>query len=125
MGIIRSPFLFSNPTRPDLAPLTIPALVDTGSVHLCLPESVAQALQLQQLELRDVRLADGRWIKAPYCGPVEVRFANRRCFTGAMVIGDEPLVGAIPMEDMDLIAIPGRHTVDVHPASPDIARSRA
>jgi len=36
-----------------------------------------------------------------YVGPVEVKFENRSCFTGALVLGDEVLLGAIPREDMD------------------------
>ena len=36
-------------------------------------------------------------------GPIEVSFSNRRCFTGAMVLGNEVLLGAIPMQDMDLV----------------------
>jgi hypothetical protein len=42
-------------------------------------------------------------------------------FAGAVVIGDEVLLGAIPMEDMDLILIPRTRTVDVNPASPNFA----
>jgi hypothetical protein len=40
-------------------------------------------------------------------------------------MGDEPLLGAIPMEDMDLVLIPSRHSVDVNPASPNIPQSMA
>lgn len=60
-----------------------------------------------------------------YDGPVEIRFKHRRCFTGAMIMGDEPLLGAIPMEDMDLVVIRGHHVVDVNPASPNISSSLA
>ena len=60
-----------------------------------------------------------------YVGPVEVRFRNRRCFTGAMVIGDEVLLGAIPMEDMDLVLKPQLQSFDVNPDSPNIAVSLA
>lgn len=42
-----------------------------------------------------------------------------------MVMGDEPLLGAIPMDDMDLVVIPSRQTVDVNPASPNIPMSLA
>ena len=42
----------------------------------------------------------------PYVGPVEIRFKNRVGLTGALVLGDQVLIGAIPMEDMDLIVIP-------------------
>jgi hypothetical protein len=53
--------------------------------------------------------------------PVEVRFKNRVCFTGAVVLGQEVLLGAIPMEDMDIIIIPKTRMVDVNPANPNYA----
>ena len=59
----------------------------------------------------------------PYVGPLELHFKNRVGFTGALVLGDEVLLGTIPMEDMDLIVIPRTRTVDVNPASPNIATS--
>jgi hypothetical protein len=40
---------------------------------------------------------------------------------GAPVLGDEVLLGAIPMEDLDLVVNPRDRTVDVNPASPTIA----
>ena len=101
------------------------ALADSGAVHLCIPEHVAIQLQLQELERREVVLADGRRRTVPYVGPVEVRFRNRRCFTGAMVLGDEVLLGAIPMEDMDLVLQPQLQKIDVNPASPNIPLSSA
>jgi clan AA aspartic protease len=125
MGIIRTDFEFANPVNRGLSPVIANALVDTGAVHLCLPEHIVIQLDLKELEQREVTLANGRRIKVPYCGPVEIRFKNRRCFTGAMVMGDEPLVGAIPMEDMDLVVMPSRQIVEVNPASPNIPMSLA
>lgn len=125
MGIVRAEFTFANPTRPTLEPLQATALVDTGAVHLCLPEHMAIQLNLIDLEKREVTLANGHSITVPYAGPVEIRFKNRRCFTGAMIMGDEPLLGAIPMEDMDLVVIPNRQQVDVNPLSPNIPLSLA
>ena len=40
---------------------------------------------------------------------------------GALVLGDEVLLGAIPMEEMDLVVSPRDRTVDVNPDSPNIA----
>ena len=114
-----------NPVHLELAPLMVRALADSGAVHLCIPEHVAIQLQLQELERREVVLADGRRRTVPYVGPVEVRFRNRRCFTGAMVLGDEVLLGAIPMEDMDLVLQPQLQKIDVNPASPNIPLSSA
>ena len=125
MGLISSYFILSNPTRPDLAPLEMSALAATGAVHLCIPEHLAIQLSLAELELREVVLADGRRRTVPYVGPVEVRFGNRRCFTGAMVLGNEVLLGSIPMQDMDLVLRPQLQSVDVNPESPNIPLSVA
>lgn len=125
MGLIRAPFQLSNPSRSDLQPIDVEALVDTGAVHLCIPEHLVIQLQLHELERREVVLADGHRRSVPYVGPIEVRFRNRRCFTGGMVLGDEVLVGAIPMEDMDLVLRPQLQSVDVNPESPNIPLSLA
>ncbi len=111
--------------RPDLAPLEVSALADSGAVHLCIPEHLAIQLNLAELERREVVLADGHRRSVPYVGPVEVRFRNRRCFTGAMVLGHEVLLGAIPMEDMDLVLRPQLQSVDVNPESPNLPLSVA
>jgi hypothetical protein len=54
-------------------------------------------------------------------GPIVLRFKNRTGFVGALVLGDEVLLGAIPMEEMDLVVSPRDRTVDVNPDSPNIA----
>ena len=82
-------------------------------------------MQLRELEKREVVLADGHRRSVPYMGPVELRFRNRRCFTGAMVLGNEVLLGAIPMEDMDLVLQPQLQQIDVNPESPNMAVSLA
>lgn len=125
MGITHTPLLLKNPVRPELAPLEVQALADTGAMHLCIPQHVAIQLELTEQEQREVTLADGSKRLIPYAGPVEVRFGNRRCFVGAMVMGDEVLLGAIPMEDMDLVVRPLTREVTVNPASPNIPSSLA
>jgi clan AA aspartic protease len=102
MGLVRANVTLSNPTRRDLQAMVVPALADTGAVHLCIPEHVALQLAVTELEKREVTLADGSKRLIPYVGPLQLDFANRRCFTGAMVIGDSVLLGAIPMDAMEL-----------------------
>jgi hypothetical protein len=46
-------------------------------------------------------------------------------FVGAIVMGDQTLLGAILMEDMDLVVLPKERRADVNPASPNIACSIA
>ncbi len=125
MGITRTTVTLANPSDPSLAPLDLVALVDTGAMHLCVPEHVAVQLRLAELEKREVTLADGSRREVPYVGPIRVRFRNRGCFTGAMVMGDEVLLGAIPMEDMDLVIRPLTREVAVNPDNPNIPASIA
>ena len=120
MGIVTAKIRLSNPREPSLAPVEVGALADTGSVFLCIPEHIYVQLGLEILQEREVKLADGSCIRVPYVGPVVVKFKNRTGVMGALVLGDEVLLGAIPMEDMDLVANPRDRTLDVNPASPNI-----
>lgn len=121
MGLVFSRFTFSNPRDPAGPQFEVEALVDTGAVGVCLPAALANSLGLEELERREVTLADGGRHSVPYVGPLKVGFANRGCFTGAYVLGERALVGSIPLEDMDLVVDPARRRVIVNPASPDIA----
>ena len=48
-----------------------------------------------------VTLADGSRNLVPYVGPIELRYSeNPIGFSGALVMGDMPLLGVIPMEDI-------------------------
>ena len=70
-------------------------------------------------------LADGSRKLVPYVGPIELRYKNRIGFSGALVMGDMPLLGVIPMEDMDLVVVPKTRQVIVNPLNPNIASSVA
>lgn len=91
MGLVAAKLQLSNPLEPSLAAIEVAAL------------------------------ADGSRASYPYVGPIVVRFKNRTGFMGALVLGDEVLLGAIPMEEMDLVVNPRDRTVDVNPDSPNIA----
>jgi clan AA aspartic protease len=125
MGLVNAKVILINPRKPDLESVEIDALADTGSVHLCIPEHIQIQLELEEIDKKDVTLADGSEKLVPYVGPIELRFKNRVGFSGALVMGDQVLLGAIPMEDMDLIIIPRTRSIDVNPSSPNIATSIA
>jgi clan AA aspartic protease len=115
----------SNPRRADLEPIAVKALADTGALMLCIPEHIATQLNLQAESTRHVAVADGRGACVPYVGPVRVRFGKRFCYVGALVIGNEVLLGAVPMEDMDLLVDPARRVLTVDPMSPNTPHARA
>jgi clan AA aspartic protease len=123
MGLTRAKLVLTNPRKPELQPVEADALADLGSINLCIPAHVQVQLGLEEVMKKEVTLADGRTTVVPYAGPVELRFKNRIGFAGALVMGNEVLLGAIPMEDMDLVIIPKTRTVDINPENPNIAHS--
>jgi clan AA aspartic protease len=125
MGIINSKILLKNPRLPELNPIEVSYNADSGSVHLCIPDHIKIQLQLNEIDNKEVTLADGSKILVPYVGPIEIHFKNRIGFSGALVMGDQVLFGAIPMEDMDLVIIPKTRTIDINPDSPNVATSIA
>lgn len=122
MGLINADLRLSNPAR-DVKPLHVRSLVDTGAMNLCIPEHVAVQLGLVELFKREVTIADGSTRLVPYVGPVAIEFENRGCVTGALVLGDEVLLGVVPMEDMDVLVSPATQTLIVNPDNPNIARA--
>ncbi len=73
---------------------------------------------LSEVSVREIILADGSRRSVPMIGPLRVRFADRFCDLSALVVGDEPLFGAVPMEMMDLVLHPATQRLSVNPASP-------
>ena len=120
MGTISVGLSLSNPQKPDFKPVQVQALVDTGAITLCIPEHVRIQLDLQELERREVTVANGKKEIVPYVGPVKITSLGRSCYGGALVLGDRVLLGAIPMEDMDLVISPTKQQVTVNPESPNI-----
>ena len=101
----------------------VTALVNTGSYMLAINESIQEQLQLPVVETRKAQLADGTIAEFNVVAPVELRFKNRQTTCRAMVLpGDnEVLLGAIPLEDMDVLIHPQRQELIVNPDHPYFA----
>lgn len=104
----------------------ISALVDTGSYMLCINESIQEQLQFPIVEKRKGQLADGSIAEFDVVSSVELRFKNRRTMCNAMILpGDsEVLLGAIPLEDMDVLIHPQRQELIVNPDHPYFAQMK-
>jgi clan AA aspartic protease len=121
MGLGYGKLVIKNARKPDLQAVEVVALADSGSNFLRITSDVQSELQLEEIEKRDVVLADGSKKSVPYVGPIELHFKNRTGFCRALVLGNQVLLGAVPMEDLDLIVIPSTRTVEINPANPDRA----
>lgn len=120
MGIVYQNILIGNAAKPNLEEIDAKALVDSGAIDLRIPRHVVIQLKLETLEQREVTYVDGRKEAVDYVGPIKIECFGRHAFTGAMVMGDVVLLGAIPMESMDLLIDPRRLQLIPNPANPNI-----
>jgi clan AA aspartic protease len=106
--------------------ITINALVDSGALDLVINEEVQRQLNLPVLHQRTIWLADETQRQVDMVGPVEVRFENRSTIVKAVVLSgaEEILLGAIPLEGLDVFIDPAREKLVVNPKSPNIATSK-
>ncbi|HEY4063695.1 MAG TPA: retroviral-like aspartic protease family protein [Puia sp.] len=104
----------------------INVMVDTGAAMLCINENIQEILQFSYDGTRTAVTADGRVIKCQVVKGVELQFENRRTTCRAMVLpGDsEPLLGVIPLEDLDVMIHPLRQELIVNPEHPDMAHMK-
>ena len=105
--------------------LHVEALVDTGAYMLVINENVKRQLELEVLSKETALLADGSERELEVVGPIEIRFKTRRTTVDALVVpGDtEVLLGAIPLEGMDVIIDPLKQEMKLPPSRPYIAQT--
>ena len=89
---------------------TLNAIVDTGAGTLIINEEIRQKLGLRVHKLRHVTLADGTRETYGQAEPVNIRWKDRDMICMPLVLprAKSVLLGAIPLEEMDLIVDPGK-----------------
>ena len=110
--------------KKEVRTLDVTALVDTGASMLTIPRSVQEKLDLPKVNEQNVELGNGSIITVDIVGPIEIRFENRVTISTAVVLPDEieVLLGAIPLQAMDVLIDVRRERLIVNPQSPDKAR---
>ena len=104
--------------------MKVNTLVDSGAYMLAINQQIKTQLNLKKVGEQVAELADGTQTRLEIVGPIDVKFENRSTTCRAMVLpGDsEVLLGAIPMEDMDVLIDPKKQQLIVNPESPYIAK---
>lgn len=105
--------------------IEVEALVDTGAYMLVINENVKRQLDLEVLGKETALLADGSEKELEVVGPIEVRFKTRRTTVDALVVpgNSEVLLGAIPLEGMDVLIDPAKQEMRLPPSRPYIAQT--
>ena len=78
-------------------------LVDSGAAELALPAELIETLNLEELGNVRVFTADGGQHEYRVLGIVELEVQGRLCQVRVIELprGSEPLLGAVPLEEMD------------------------
>jgi clan AA aspartic protease len=103
--------------EPQVRQITVTALVDTGATNLVIDEATCQKLGLAIRETGTVTVAGGTKEPCKISASVIVRWKDRQTECPAVVLPgeDEVLLGAIPLEGMDLMVNPvERRVVGAH-----------
>ncbi|MBI5185356.1 MAG: hypothetical protein HZA01_06475 [Nitrospinae bacterium] len=97
------------------------ALVDSGAAELALPVEMISRLKLEELGSVCVYTADGGEHEYRVFGIVEMEVGGRTCHVRAIELphGAEPLLGAVPLEEMDWYISPQEKKLIPNPRSPE------
>lgn len=104
--------------------VNVNSLVDSGAHMLVIPEHVKLQLGLEVIDHREIELADGQNKVCDIAGPIEIRFANRMAAINAFVLGNEVLLGAIPMEELDVVINQRDQKLVVNPENPTMPKMK-
>ena len=101
--------------------ITCKALVDSGAWDLVINEEIQKQLNLPILERRAVEMADETVMEVDVVGPIEVRFQHKRTIVDAVIMPgtSEVLLGAYPMEGLDVMIDPKRERLLINPPWPN------
>ncbi len=97
------------------------AIVDSGAVQLALPVEIVERLRLLPMDKTTVFTGDGGSHEYRVVGIVEVEVQGRKCAVQAIEIPrhTRPLLGAVPLEQMDWHIDPVEQKLVGRPESPD------
>ena len=95
------------------------ALVDTGAVSSVIPVNVMKILGLLSRGERVAEYADGRRDIVELTEPIIFDIIGRETEEGAMVLGDEVIIGQTILEVLDLLVDCNNRKVIPNPAHPD------
>ena len=109
----------------EIRKIDVTALVDTGADWLIINDLIKNQLGLEVTGARLGELADGSVRKFDIVGPIRIKLlGNREISTEAMVIpGDnEVLLGAIPMQSLDVLIDLMKEEITLPPDRPYLAK---
>ncbi len=99
--------------------VAVEAVVDTGAVRSCMPETVMRKLGLLEQSRQVARYADGRTDTVIISEPATLYILDREVSENFLVLGDEVLIGQTALEATDLLVDCARRQVTTNPDHPN------
>jgi clan AA aspartic protease len=125
MGLVYQQLRLSNPYESGIEEIDATALVDTGATELCIPEHMANQLKLKYAGERIIHLANGEKQVCDVMMTVRIEVFGLVWNGQAIITGDEVLLGAIPMESLNLIVDPKKQIAFPNPDNLNVPVSKA
>ncbi|MEM6320967.1 MAG: aspartyl protease family protein [Bacteroidota bacterium] len=110
--------------KKEIRRIVVSMLVDSGAYMMAINETIQAQLGLKTIDKRKAELSNGSVVEFDVVGPLKVLFKNRMATANALVLpgNTEPILGAIPMEEMDVLIHPNRKELVVNPEHPIMAQ---
>ena len=101
--------------------INVNMMADNGADQMVINEAIRDQLNLSFIEKKRLVLANGGIAEFDVVGPLLVKFKNRTATCSAVVLpgNNEPLLGAIPIEEMDVLIHPKYQELIVNPEHPE------
>ncbi len=127
MGVFSVPIKVRNWQNRFLPPerqgeeISCDALVDSGAAELALPVDLIERMKLEEVGIVRVYTAGGGQHDYRVFGIAEIEVQGRTCQVRVIELprGARPLLGAIPLEEMDWQVSPTEKKLIPNPRSPD------
>lgn len=111
-------FRRSKISEKEIRQISVEALVDSGAYMMVIPDKIRLQLGLDIVAHEFAEFANGQQEKVGIAEPIEIHFENRKATVDVLIAGNEVLLGAIPMEAMDVLIHPKLQKLIVNPAHP-------
>jgi clan AA aspartic protease len=105
--------------KSEVRQVEVEAVVDTGAVRSCMPETLMRRLGLMEQSRQVARCAGGRTDTVIISEPVTVYILDREVSENFLVLGDEVLLGQTALEATDLLVDCARQQVIANPDHPN------
>lgn len=102
--------------------MEVEGLADTGAIALVIPKAIADQFGLTEIRRTTVRYADNSTAESSFVGPIRLTICNGTEIFSTIFEEkvNEPLIGQVVLELLDLVVNPQARNLMPNPCSPEM-----